>query len=453
MAEPLPLRNWLQFLMILTLVAGGFSGNRHLLGVAAVLAIAATALEWGRLLKLARVFAILAVLAGGVIAVLLPDRFALLWQALVQGVSFAALMMVLGMLRRPVRRSAFVRSGTQYLLAFEPKRRYAAINIGAHFLSLLFNVGMIAMIGDLARAGGSGDAARRPMVIAAMRGAALVSIWSPIGLGFAIVTAGVPALDGMQLMLTAFAFTAVVLVLTSLLPLLPADARGTDGATAISENATVRPLLITLGVCALLLAVTIGLHRGGGVSFTLASVAVLPVFTAAWLWLEIGKDKRLYLSELKGALAGLGDLRSESAIFLSANVIGAAISIVLVSRPEWREVAASGTPALPVLLAGLFLIPLAAACFIPNSIFVVILAQLLGASPIGTAHPLALGVMLTVAWASAVSVSPISAMCLITAAQSGVSPQRVAWRWNAPFAILVLALAAALISGLVAFGR
>lgn len=449
MPQRLPLRNWLQFLMILCLFAGGFSSNRQLLAAAALLAVAATFAEFARLLKLAKIFMALAIVAGCLVAIFLPEKAPLLWQALIQGVAFAALMMVLGMLRRPVRRSAFVRNATEYLLAFEPKQRYAAINIGAHFLSLLFNVGMIAMIGDLAKAGGRDEEARRPIVVAGMRGAALVSIWSPISLGFAIVTAGIPALNGLHLMAVAFGFTMAMLLLTSFFPLLPNEVSSEAGEIiANGEGLSMRPLIVTLCVCALLLVVTISLHLLVGVSFTLASVSVLPVFTAVWLWLEMGKDRGTYLAELKGTLAGLGDLRSESAIFLSANVIGAAISIGLSALPFWQNIATSGYPALPILLGALFIIPLAAAAFIPNSIFVVILAQLLGSSPIGHTHPLALGLTLSVAWACAVSVSPISAMCLITAAQSGVSPQKVAWRWNALFTVLILVCTALLVCAL-----
>lgn len=452
MPQPLPARNWLQALMILCLIAGGFSGERHLLALAAILAVAATLSEWPRLLKLARVFMVLAAAASAIVAALLPDKIAALWQALVQGVSFAALMMVLGMLRHPVRRSDFVRRGAAYLLSFDPKRRYAAINVGAHFLSLLFNVGVIALVGDLARADGHDDVARRPMLLAGMRGAALVSIWSPIGLGFAVVTAGVSALDPMRLMLTAFLFTATVLLLTSFAPMLPREAIGDAGSPPAEHAASPRPLAVTLCVCALLLGLAIGLHAWAGVNFTLASVAILPVFAGVWILLDSGPDKPSRYTELKGALGGLSDLRTESAIFLSANVIGAAISLALVSLPGWDAASVSAYPALPILLAGLLVIPLAAACFIPNTILVVILAQLLGSSPIGAEHPLALGVTLTVAWATAISVSPISAMCLITGSQSGVSSRRVAWRWNVPFALSVLALAAALISALVALG-
>jgi hypothetical protein len=451
MSEPLPLRSLVQLALIVSLVAGGYTGSQSLFAISAVLALLSIVLEWPRLLRLARLFSVLAIVLGLAVALFLPQQLPQLWHALVQGVSFAALMMVLGMLRRPVRRSAFVRQGTEYLFTFEPRRRYAAVNIGSHLLSLLFNVGIIAMIGDLARAGGRDAVARRPLVLGAMRGAALTSIWSPIGLGFAIVTAGIPTLDPLKLMGISFGLTIVMLLLTSAFPLLPAEASHGASSQAPADLPSVRPLVITVGICGLLLAITIVLHLVTGISFTLASVTVLPLFTLIWLAMETGIG-RAYAAEVKGAVVGLGDLRSESAIFLSANVIGAAISIGLAAIPGWIEFVQSQVPVLPLLLAALVLIPVAAACFIPNSIFVVIMAQLLGPSPIGLAHPLALGVTLSVAWASAVAVSPISAMSLVTASQSEVSPQRVAWRWNRAFTSIVLMLTMMSVSGLMSLG-
>jgi hypothetical protein len=451
MSEPLPVRSIVQAALIVSLVAGGYSGNQALYALSALLAVASTLMEWPRLLPLARLFSTLAVVLGLMITAFLPQQLPQLWHALVQGVSFAALMMVLGMLRRPVRRSAFVRQGTEYLFTFEPRQRYAAVNIGSHLLSLLFNVGIIAMIGDLARAGGRDAVARRPLVLGAMRGAALTSIWSPIGLGFAIVTAGIPSLDPLKLMGISFALTAVMLLLTSAFPLLPAEASHGVSRPVVGEAPSARPLAITIGICGLLLSITITLHLVTGISFTLASVTVLPIFTLIWLALETGVGPA-YVAEVKGAVVGLGDLRSESTIFLSANVIGAAISIALGAIPGWVDFVQSQVPVLPLLLTALILIPVAAACFIPNSIFVVILAQLLGQSPIGNAHPLALGVTLSVAWASAVAVSPISAMSLVTASQSDVSPQRVAWRWNTAFTTIVLVVTIIAICGLMWLG-
>lgn len=449
--------NALQLLTILLLVTGSFLDRPELLAASAALAGLSIVLRWRVLLKLARFFFVLALLAAGGILLFQPQMSGLLWKATLQGVSFAALMMVLGMLRYPVRRSPTVRRASAFLVAYPPRSRYAAINIGAQFLSLLFNVGMIAMIGDLTRpkdgADGRTDPARRAMVIAAMRGAALVSIWSPIGLGFSIVAAGIPGLDAAAFLAVAALFTMIALLVTAFFPNLPSEATVPANAERSPEKGDLPALLQTLGACALLLALAIGLHEAAGISFTLASVTVLPVFAALWLVLEPGDGDAGLGAELARSVSGLGDLTNESAIFLSANVIGAALSIFIGGLSVWQAVLAGGIPALPLLLACLLMIPLAAALFIPNSVFVVVMAQLLGPSPLGQDHSLALALTLSVGWAAAISLSPISAMCLVTGSLCGVSSQRVAWVWNRRFVGILLALAAAAIALLHSAGQ
>lgn len=446
--------NWLQLLMVALLVAGALLGWPGLSLLAAGLAVLACVLQWRQLIGLARVFFVLAVLAALAIAGYRPTQLPALLASLQQGAAFAALMMVLGMLRHPVRRSPFVRAAAQYLLVYPPRSRYAAANVGAHFLSLLFNVGVIAMMGDLTHAkDGQRDAASRAMVVAAMRGAALVSIWSPIGLGFAIVTAGIPALDPIRFLLASLGFTLLALLVTAAWPMLPVAAQVPAHEPPPAARPSAGPLLGTLAICVLLLVVVLAVHAGLNISFTLASVAVVPLLALAWLLLEGGTAQRDTTAELRSTLDGLSSLRSESAIFLAANVIGAALSILVQALPFWHALAAHPFPVLPVLLACLVLIPLIAASYIPNSIVVVMAAQLLGNSPLGQHYPLALGLTLAIAWGVAISVSPISAMCLITGQLCGISSRATALVWNRPFALVLLALATVSISLLVLTGH
>ncbi|WP_309769523.1 hypothetical protein [Agrobacterium larrymoorei] len=443
----------MQLLTILLLVIGSFTAWQPLIAASVVLAVLSILMQWGKLLKLGRVFFCVAVCAAAAILWFQPQMWVFLWKAVIQGVAFAALMMVLGMLRFPVRRSPTVRQASAYLIVRPPNIRYAVINIGAQFLSLLFNVGMIAMIGDLTRpADGRADPARRAMVIAAMRGAALVSIWSPVGLGFSIVTTGIPGLDAAGFLLLSATFTMAALLATALFPNLPTDARVGTQAGMSAEKGSLCSLMLTLAACAILLALAIGLHQFTGISFTLASVTVLPVFSILWLVMEPVANNDGFLSDLSQSVSGLSDLTNESAIFLSANVIGAALSIFVGGLPIWQDMLTGALPALPLLLGCLIVIPLAAALFIPNSVFVVMLAQLLGPSPLGQAHPLSLALTLSVGWAAAISLSPISAMCLITGSFCGVSSRKVAWVWNRRFVCILLTMAATTITMLQLWG-
>lgn len=442
--------NGLQLLMICLLVCGAVGGWPQLSLVAAGLAVLGCLLQWRQLLKLARLFCFGAVLMAALVAIRCPDKLDTLARSLEQGAAFAALMMVLGMLRHPVRRSPFVREAARYLLVYPPSARYTATNIGAHFLSLLFNVGVITMIGDLSKhldsTKASGGAASSAMVVAAMRGAALVSIWSPIGLGFAIVTTGIPSLDPLRFLFAALGFTALALLITAKWPMLPQAAQVPLNHEPPLSPPTKGPLIGTLAICIVLLLIVMGIHRWLDVSFTLASVAMVPLFALGWLILEDADEPASLRQELRNTIDGLGNLRSESAMFMSANVLGAGLSMLVQTLPGWQSLAVGDIPVLPALLLCLVVIPLVAACYIPNSIVVVMAAQLLGNSPLGQHYPMALALTLAVAWAVAISVSPISAMNLITGSLCGVTSRRAALVWNRPFAVTLTLLAGALIA-------
>ncbi|NIY79844.1 MAG: hypothetical protein HWE33_00695 [Rhodobacteraceae bacterium] len=433
---------------MLLLICGAILHTTVLSKLAAILSVIWVATQWTRLIPLARLFVGIAAACFALCILLWPEAAPRLMTALVQGTGFAGLMMVLGLLRQPVKRAEVTREAAEYLLSFRPKHRYGSVLAGAQFMALMFNIGIIAMIGDLTQPTDGRDVrhdpARRAMVMAAMRGAALVSIWSPMSLGFAIVTAGVPTIDPMQLIAVAFGFTALLLILSGHFPLLPKAAQLPTEDVCKSETGSVLSLVKVLGASALLLMLTITLHRTLALSFTLSAVVVLPVFSLIWLALEPSRGVA-YGERLRSALAALADLRSESALFLSANVIGAALSLVIQASPLWPLLSNGGFASLPTLILCLFAIPLAAALYLPNSIMVVLTAQVLGPTVLGQSHPLALGLTLCIGWALAICVNPISAMNLIVGRFCDVPASRVAHLWNVRFVAVTFVLAALLI--------
>ncbi len=445
----------LQCLLLALLIAGALAGIPLLAETAAALAVVWIATQWGRLISLARLFVVVAASVFALVLMLWPDASPRLSLALVQGTGFAALMMVLGLLRQPVRRAAVTRSAAEYLLSFSPRWRYGGLLAGAQFMALMFNVGIIAMVGDLTQPEDGSDArhdpARRAMVMAAMRGAALVTIWSPMSLGFAIVTAGVPAINPLLLIAVAFGFTLVLLALSSLWPLLPQEARLDRHAPDPGPAGARAALLQVLGASGLLLMFTMTLHLAMGLSFTLSAVVTLPAFSLIWLALEPPRGQTMR-ERVRDALFAMADLRSEAALFLSANVIGAGLSVAIEASPLWSLLSGSSFASLPTLLVCLFAIPLAASFYLPNSVMVVLTAQVFGPTLLGQEHPLALGLTLCIGWALAICVNPISAMNLITARFCDAPTSRIAHRWNARFVGVAFLLGALLISAAYAAG-
>lgn len=131
----------LQCLMLVALIVGALTGAPGLAEAAAVLAVCWVATQWGQLIPMARVFVGLAIASLALAALFLPQALPRLVIAAVQGTGFAALMMVLGLLRQPVKRAAVTRAAAEFLLSVTPRWRYGGVLTGAQFMALMFNVG------------------------------------------------------------------------------------------------------------------------------------------------------------------------------------------------------------------------------------------------------------------------------------------------------------------------
>ncbi len=441
-------------LAAITLLLANVFPDTPLLAIAMGATVLATLLRFNALSLLARGFCLGAIAAFAWVAWRYPLQLHVMVQALAQGVAFSCLLIVLGLLRYPVSRSGTVREAAGYLLSFPISRRYAAVNAGSHFLSLLFNVGIIPLIAD--QLGSAKDKPAegedRIMLLAGMRGAVLMTIWSPMGLGFAIVTTALTALNATYFIAAAFASAMLIMIVTCLWAMRYEDAEADTHAPGAGSAGSARTLLGVLLACAALLAAVIGIHIWLQWSFVVSTVLVLPLFALAWLCLERSSPRAGLVQDAQHIFRNIGSMRMESAIFLSANVIGAAISLTIQQQPGWQELQSAHFPALAVLLACLLIVPLAGGLFIPHSIFVVLLAQIFGASELGMAHPMSLALALTFGWAMAIAISPISAMSLLTGALCGVKPQKVGLLWNRSFVGLMFVVSAAIIGVSYSYG-
>lgn len=447
----------LSLLLLAALVAGKLAeahlpGAGFLLDLAALFAVVLALLRLGRVSRIAQVFLAGAALCLLIVAGALPQALPAMKTALMQGTAFSAFLTALGLIRAPVRRSKLIARAAEGLFAHSAKVRVLAVSLGAQGISVLFNIGTIGMISDIAR---NHDAARKAaakrgidtqaMTLAALRGTLLMTVWSPIGLGFAIVTSAIPALDPVRFLGLAFGLTALVSLIAAALhaaatprPQGPRlDDPAPQGATAA--------LLWVLAAIAGLIALTLAAHRLCDISFLIAACLVLPLLALLWPRIEPGLR-----SGAPGGLAGLSaateGMATESTIFLAAAVIGAAVAQGAQAAGIDALIASGHLPALAVILGCLVLIPAVGAVMIPHTIVMVMAAQLFGAGPVGAAHPYSLGLALLFAWALAIAASPISAMSIITGRELGVSPQRVTFAVNLRFTLGVMAAALTLVS-------
>ncbi|MFD2174997.1 hypothetical protein [Rhodobacter lacus] len=454
----------LSLVMLAALVLGKI-GEGRMPGAGALLALAAGAavvlalLRLGRVSRIAQVFLAGAVVSTLAVAVLLPSALPAMQQALMQGTAFAAFLTALGLIRAPVRRSKLIARAAEGLFAHSARARVLAVSLGAQGISVLFNIGTIGMISDIARnhdgarkAAGKRGIDTRAMTLSALRGTLLMTVWSPIGLGFAIVTSAIPGLDPVAILALAFGLVALLSVAAALLQAaatpLPEGVPVHDPAPAGAGRALGAVIAAILG----LIVLTLAAHRLLEVSFLIAACLVLPLLAALWPRIEPGlraaPGEPGGLARLSAASEGMA---TESTIFLAAAVIGAAVAAAAKAAGIDALIAGGQLPPLAVILACLVLIPAVGAMMIPHTIVMIMAAQLFGAGPVGAEHPYALGIALLFAWALAIAASPISAMAIITGRELGVAPTRVTFALNLRFTLGLMAAAAVLVSLLYLF--
>jgi hypothetical protein len=194
-------------------------GSVWLLRAAAALATVAVLSDWKRLATIAKVFVTAGFILCATSEFLLPaGKAAIVERALYQGVGFSSFLSVLGMLRYAVGRSDIIRNAAEYLMSMPGRRRYQAVKVGSHLLSLLFNIGIISLLGQMvakATEGQDRQGERRSILLAAMRGTVLMTIWSPLGVGFAIITQSIPNLAPTAFIIAAFATAAALILVTT----------------------------------------------------------------------------------------------------------------------------------------------------------------------------------------------------------------------------------------------
>ncbi|PTW50614.1 hypothetical protein [Rhodovulum kholense] len=432
-----------------TLASGRLTGAGALLDIAAIAAVALALLRLDRVSRIARIFLAAAALSVALVAMALPEAMPAMRHALMQGTAFSAFLTALALIRAPVRGSKAIGRAAEALFAHTARVRILAVSLGAQAISVLFNIGTIGMISDIAAdhdARRAAEGRRRidtgAMTLAALRGTLMMTVWSPIGLGFAIVTSSIPTLDPVLFLALALAAALTIAVSTALLDARKAPAPSGQAAEAPPPGSAAA-LVAVLAAVAGLVAVTILLHRLLDISFLVAACIVLPLLAVIWPRIERGLPRSGggTLARVSAASEGMA---TESTIFLAAAVIGAAVAQGAQAMGINALIERGSLPPLAVILACLLAIPAAGALMIPHSIVMVMAAQLFGASPVGAQHPYALGLALCLAWALAISASPISAMSIITGRQLNRPPHHVTFRVNRGFTLVAMSLALAM---------
>ncbi|WP_068118749.1 hypothetical protein [Tropicimonas marinistellae] len=427
---------------VLFTAAACFATVGALLGLHSILSLAAAALigfvflEFPRIPRVQKIAALILLALAAVLAgISRPGEVAtILFAGVLKTLPFLLVFAAVGWLRAAASESPSVTALRAGLANLGAGRRFAAFSLSAHAMGAGFNlagVGLLAPMLDDAR-DGPWDAMRLRCAI--MWGFAAATCWSPFFVGTAAVLATMPSLQWRHVLpygiVLAVGFLAYAIAYDRFMR------RRTD--VRAPPPVISRPLAVPasrlLAAIAVLFAITLALVEGVGLALTTAIALAGPAFALCWLLLVHGTSGRAKIGKIAGnVILGYPGMRTETTLFVAANVFGAAISASL----PVGGLTADGIAAPPMgdfgntLLAIWLYLAICALGFHPI-VLLVVFTTMVDPASLGVPLPV-LGATMMTLWGMGTSVSPLSGTTLFLSQMSQASSFTIAWRWNGVF--------------------
>jgi len=373
----------------------------------------------------------------------LPAAPALLLKAATEAAAIIGLFTALGFLREAAETSGLVQRCGEWMVRQPPGRRYAVLTLGSHVISLVLNFGVLSLLGIMVAKGNTVEAAggeprivairSRRMLSAILRGFALMTVWSPLSVSFAVVQTAVHGLAWQVLLPLQGGLAVLLLLLGWWVDRLefPASSRrfgpGEPGAWL--------PLLHLGGVIAAIVAAAMLAAEMASVRMVIGAMIVVP--PAALVWLAVQRRGLVSAGRDLGRrlLSSLPGFRNEVAMLGGAMFLGIVVSAFIPPAATARAIGALGLPA-PLLLVALALGVMILAQFGVSQIISVTLigGALSDLQNLGL-HPLAVASGLMGAWALSACSTPVGAAVLTVARIGEVPVLQVARQWNGTFVL------------------
>lgn len=416
------------------------------------------AMETPRLNRTARVYCAiaLAALAASVIGqgAVGPD----LIRALADGALFAAVFAAVGLLAAAARHSALVERCGKALIRQPPSRRYAALTVGGHLLSILLSfgalpllAGMIVQANSLAEAGGDPRVQQvrtQRMMLALLRSFCAILLWSPLSVAVLMVLGAIPGLGWRDLGVLG-AFQAV-----GLLALGAAVDRLSFARRVVPAIGDAKmPWLDVLRLAAIALLVFAAaslVHHWAGVPLTIGIIAGVPVVALGWIAAQAGGDGLgAHIRRVLGAyvVSGLAAQRTEVAVVGASAAIGAVVLNLLPAHAVDGLAALVPLPPWAAVGAVVWLIVALGQIGLNPVLTVALLAPGL-ALGLPAIHPAVLALALVTGWSISLQSSPFTAGILMLAQFARVPPATFGRRWNGRYVLAALALSTLVLGAL-----
>ncbi|WP_437270303.1 hypothetical protein ACRYHF_02435 [Stutzerimonas balearica] len=356
---------------------------------------------------------------------------------------YGAFVGALGLMHCLVRRLQQFDALHRLLLAGPSAGLYPSYLLGSFAIGSILSFGMLNLVcgsldRHLQRHGHAEEARRegsRGVMVAALRGFALVPLLAPTSVAVAILTRELPGLSWAHLLPFGLLAATVLLLIGwrldnhRLQRLREAGAAQPSAASAGQPGMRRLVLASLLGILAIALLATFS-----WLSATQAAMLLVPLAVIVTL-LGWGERPAAVYGEVRDTLAGM---RNETFIFANSAVLAGLVAALVPVQAIAGHLGV--TPLLSFflgllgMLAIIGLALLGVAPIVSLSLCTALLAQL-GGHGIPTMQP---AVALLTGFSLAMLLSPYGPSALMLARHAGLSPWRIAFGWNGRFVLLAL---------------
>ncbi len=430
----------------LSVIAREWGLGSWVASVAPVLTVALLALFAVQVGPSRLAFILVGLVLTGVSLLYDPDWSGVIGRGLASAAFIAAFFAALGTLRNAADSAPSIRACGRFLSQQPPGRRYIALTVGGQLFALLLNYGAIVLLGSLATANAADEPdaeirahRTRRMLLAIQRGFLSTLPWSPLSFAVAISTALIPGTSWAGTLLPCMTTGAILVGLGWALDTIfkPRLARRPSTRAAPEGNwGLMLPLFVLLGI---LVSAVLILSAITDIRIVGLVIVIVPVISMVWIGLQTGPGPAVLriARRVRGYVGEeLPAYRGEITLLMMAGYIGTVGAHLLVPVVAASGLDLAALPAWTILVALVWIIPLAGQLGMNPILAVSLLAPLLPSAAEMGVSPTAIIVAITAGWAMSGATSPYTATTLMIGSFAGISAGQVGRRWNGGFALL-----------------
>ena len=392
------------------------------------------------------VFVIVAVGLTAALAMLNPDWISITNEGLQTAAFIAAFFSALATLRSAAATSPSITRSGRFLAQQPPGMRYIALTIGGQMFALLLNYGAIALLGSLATASANEEPdaeirrhRTRRMLLAIQRAFTSTLPWSPLSFAVAISLALIPGVQWVDVVIpgvvTSVLMAGTGWALDSIFK--PRLSRARPAPLPPEGNWMLMLPLVAL--LAILVSSLVILHFATDVRTVGLVLLIVPVIAVVWaiiqawgatcgpgFWHRVGDY----------ALVELPGFRGEILLLMMAGYIGTVGAPLMLPLLLGMGLDLSLVPTPVVLVALVWIIPLAGQIGMNPILVVTLIAPLVPTAESLGVEPTAVVVAITAGWALSGVTSPFTATTLFIGSFGKVSASHVGLKWNGSYALI-----------------